>query len=205
MRTAFAFGFACDILDAWLLRWCPHHDETISAARSYAWATREALLRWQTGVGDIAYSQHPEGFTRMAHPSSSPQDHRAHVVEYTLPGHWKVLVGRTDADNDDLSFQVAQPEDWWFHVRGMPGSHVILQGPPGAEADRQTLTRAAAIAAYHSKARNAGVVAVSGTRARDVTKPRGAKAGTVQIRHERVFKVRPARGDIAGDVGNDSA
>jgi predicted ribosome quality control (RQC) complex YloA/Tae2 family protein len=115
------------------------------------------------------------------------------------------LVGRTDADNDFLSFRVARPEDWWFHVRGMPGSHVILQGPPGADPDRETLTRAAAIAAYHSKARHAGMVAVAGTRARDVTQPRGAKAGTVQIRHARVFKVRPARGDLAGAPGNASA
>jgi len=127
------------------------------------------------------------------------------VIAYRLPDGWQVLVGRTDADNDSLSFRVARPEDWWFHVRGMPGSHVILQGPPGADPDRQTLTRAAAIAAYHSTARDAGVVAVSGTRVRDVSKPRGAKAGTVQIRHEKVFKVRPARGDLAGDPGNASA
>jgi predicted ribosome quality control (RQC) complex YloA/Tae2 family protein len=126
------------------------------------------------------------------------------VITYTLPEGWYVLVGRTDADNDYLSFRLARPEDWWFHVRGMPGSHVILQGPPGAEPDRQTLERAAAIAAYHSKARNAGVVPVSGARARDVTKPRGAKAGTVQIRHERVFKVRPARGDRDGAPANDA-
>jgi predicted ribosome quality control (RQC) complex YloA/Tae2 family protein len=127
------------------------------------------------------------------------------VIAHTLPDGWQVLVGRTDADNDYLSFRVARPEDWWFHVRGMPGSHVILQGPPGVDADRQTLTRAAAIAAYHSTARHAGVVPVSGTRARDVTKPRGAPAGTVQIRHERVFKVRPARGDVIGEPGNASA
>jgi len=99
---------------------------------------------------------------------------------------------------------VARPDDWWFHMRGMPGSHVILQGPPGTDPDRETLHRAAAIAAYHSKAREAGVVAVSGTRARDVRKPRGAKAGTMQIRHEQVFKVRPARGGLAGESGKAS-
>ena len=141
---------------------------------------------------------------RTTHVPPSPHEMRGRVITYTLPDGWTVLVGRTDADNDYLSFRVARPNDWWFHVRGMPGSHVILQGPPGADADRQTLTRAAAIAAYHSKARNAGVVAVSGTRAREVTKPRGAPTGTVQIRHERVFKVRPARGDLAGDVRNDA-
>ncbi len=141
----------------------------------------------------------------MAHPPSSPHEPTVRVIAYTLLGGWQVLVGRTDADNDDLSFRVARPHDWWFHVRGMPGSHVILQGPPGADPDRQTLTRAAAIAAYHSTARHAGIVAVSGTRVRDVSKPRGATAGTVQIRHERVFRVHPARGDLAGDPGNASA
>ena len=125
--------------------------------------------------------------------------------EYTLPGGWTVLAGRTDADNERLSLKVARPDDWWFHVRGMPGSHVILQGPPGADPDRETLQRAAAIAAYHSKARETGVVAVSGTRGRDVSKPRDAKAGAVQIRHERVFKVRPARGYLAGEPGHTSA
>ena len=115
----------------------------------------------------------------------------ARVLEYRLPGEWTVLVGRSDADNDRLSIKLARQDDWWFHVRGMPGSHVLLRGAEGAEPDRETLERAAAIAAYHSKAREAGVVAVSCTRARYVTKPRGAKVGTVQIRKEIVLKVRP--------------
>jgi predicted ribosome quality control (RQC) complex YloA/Tae2 family protein len=141
----------------------------------------------------------------MAQTSSSPQPQQVCLRIYTLPGGWQVFVGRTDVDNDALTFRVARPDAWWFHVRGMPGSHVILQGPPGADPDRETLQRAAAIAAYHSKARTAGVVAVSGTRVRDVRKPRGAKAGTVQIRHEKVFKVRPACGDLAGEPGHTSA
>ena len=140
----------------------------------------------------------------MAHRSSSPPDLGRRIITYPLQQGWQVLVGRTDADNDFLSFRLARPEDWWFHVRGMPGSHAILQGPPGAVPDRATLMRAAAIAAYHSKARHAGVVPVSGTHARDVTKPRGAPAGTVQIRHERVFKVRPARGEVTAEPGYTS-
>jgi predicted ribosome quality control (RQC) complex YloA/Tae2 family protein len=114
------------------------------------------------------------------------------ITEYELPGRWRVLAGRSDTDNDELSLRMASQDDWWFHVRGMPGSHVILRGPPGTEPDRETLKRAASIAAWHSKARKAGVVAVSCTRARNVTKPRGAKSGTVQIRKEIVLKVRPA-------------
>lgn len=116
-------------------------------------------------------------------------------AEYILPGNWKVLAGCTDADNDYLSFKVAAADDWWFHVRGMPGSHVVLKCPAGEEPDKQTLKKAAAIAAYHSKARGAGVVPVSCTKARHVKKPRGAKPGSVRIRKEIVLKVRPGTGD----------
>lgn len=73
----------------------------------------------------------------------------------------------------------------------MPGSHVVLRVPPGAAPDRATRERAAAIAAYHSKARTAGTVAVSCTEARHVSKPRGVKPGTVSIRKEITLKVRP--------------
>jgi len=114
------------------------------------------------------------------------------VHEYELPGGWKVLAGKTDMDNEHLSLLVADPRDWWFHVRGMPGSHVILKARQGEKPEKDTLKRAAAIAAYHSKARTGGIVAVSCTRARNVTKPRGVKPGTVQISKEIVLKVRPA-------------
>jgi predicted ribosome quality control (RQC) complex YloA/Tae2 family protein len=125
------------------------------------------------------------------------------LIVYALPGGWRVLVGRTEVDNDRLSLKVARPEDWWFHVRGMPGSHVVLQGPAGEEPDRKTRESAAAIAAYHSKARGGGIVAVTCTRARYVTKPPGAKPGTVQVRKEVVLKVRPAPGETALEGGDD--
>jgi predicted ribosome quality control (RQC) complex YloA/Tae2 family protein len=59
------------------------------------------------------------------------------------------------------------------------------------EPDKQTLEDAAAIAALHSKARAGGIVSVSCTQARYVSKPSGAKRGTVSIRRESVLKVRP--------------
>ena len=113
------------------------------------------------------------------------------LLQYALPGGWQVLVGRTDAANDRLSLRIARARDRWFHVRGLPGSHVVLRVGEDAAPDRATLELAAAIAAYHSKARAAGIVPVSCTEARHVSKPRGAKPGTVAIRKEQVLKVRP--------------
>jgi predicted ribosome quality control (RQC) complex YloA/Tae2 family protein len=121
----------------------------------------------------------------------SPGPPAPKLHEYSLPGGWTVLVGRTESDNDCLSLELARPRDLWFHVRGMPGSHVLLRAKEGEEPDRETCKLAASIAAYHSKARGGGVVAVSCTRAQHVSKPRGAKPGTVSIRKETVLKVKP--------------
>lgn len=105
---------------------------------------------------------------------------------------WVIWAGKTARDNDKLSIKVARNDDWWFHVRGMPGSHVVLFVRDGVEPPRDVVDQAAAVAAYHSKQRAGGVVAVTGCRARNVSKPRGAKPGTVAIKKERVFKVRPS-------------
>ncbi len=105
---------------------------------------------------------------------------------------WTILAGRTDADNERLSLKIARAADWWFHVRSMPGSHVLLRAREGEEPAKDIIEMAASVAAHHSKARSGGSVAVSCTRGQYVSKPRGADRGTVSIRKERVLKVRPA-------------
>ncbi len=112
---------------------------------------------------------------------------------YELDGGFKAMVGKTDADNDLLSLKLAKASDLWFHIRGQPGSHVILHHPAGEKPDHATIKRCAAIAAWHSKARKAGTVPVCYTEAKHVSKPRGAKPGSVSIKREKVVKVRPDR------------
>ena len=113
------------------------------------------------------------------------------ILAYKLPGEWTLLVGASDADNDYLSTQVAESNDWWFHADRVPGSHVILRAKPNEAPGKETLRQAAAVAAYHSKARHAGTTSVHCTRARYVKKPRGVKTGTVQVAHGRTLRVRP--------------
>jgi predicted ribosome quality control (RQC) complex YloA/Tae2 family protein len=115
----------------------------------------------------------------------------AGILEYELPDGWQLFAGKTDAANDYVSLKLAKAKDRWFHIRGMPGGHVVLRVPADREPDRATLECAASVAAYHSKARSAGVVAVSMTEGRHVSKPRGAKPGTVNIQRETVLRVRP--------------
>jgi predicted ribosome quality control (RQC) complex YloA/Tae2 family protein len=119
------------------------------------------------------------------------QPAKPRILYYELPGAWTLLVGASDADNDYLSIEVAQPDDWWFHADKVPGSHVLLRSKADEDPSAETLRQAASIAAYHSKARNAGIIPVHCTRARYVTKPRGVKTGTVNVKHGKVLKVRP--------------
>ncbi len=113
------------------------------------------------------------------------------IIEYELPGGWTLLVGKSDADNDELSTEVAEPEDWWFHVDGVPGSHVVLRAKPGEAPGRETLRQAAAVAAYLSMARAAGTVPVHCKHARNISKPRRSEVGTVSVSEGRTLKVRP--------------
>lgn len=113
------------------------------------------------------------------------------VWAYTLADGWHIWAGRTSQDNDKLSLRIARNDDWWFHVKGSPGSHVVLFVRDGLEPPKDVVKAAASVAAWHSKQRNGGQVAVNATRARHVNKPRGAKPGLVTIRKEVTLKVRP--------------
>ena len=105
-----------------------------------------------------------------------------------VDGH-EILVGRGDTENDDLTFVVAAPEDFWLHVAGgVAGSHVVVRNPEKLDVLPQpVLVRAAELAAWHSKARGRARVEVHVCRVADVRKRRGAPPGEVELRRwERV-------------------
>jgi predicted ribosome quality control (RQC) complex YloA/Tae2 family protein len=103
-----------------------------------------------------------------------------------------VLVGKGDAENDRLTFDIAEPRDWWLHVAGHSGSHVVVRNPDDLDVlPRPVLERAAELAAWHSKGRGAGKVEVHVCRVADVSKPRGAPAGTVRLRRWMSLRVYP--------------
>ncbi|WP_437678104.1 NFACT RNA binding domain-containing protein [Sorangium sp. So ce131] len=112
---------------------------------------------------------------------------------------FEVLVGRGDEDNDALTFDVAAPHDLWLHVAGgTPGSHVIVRNPDRVEVPREVVERAAAAAAWYSKARSAAKVEVHVCRVADVSKPRGAPAGLVELARWKSVRVRPENPGGAG-------
>jgi predicted ribosome quality control (RQC) complex YloA/Tae2 family protein len=102
-----------------------------------------------------------------------------------------IYIGRTGPQNDRVTFEIAGPDDWWLHARGVPGSHVIVRGN-GREPGSHALEQAAALAAYFSKSRTSGKVEVDIARRRDVRKIKGAGPGMVTYRNERTVLVAPA-------------
>ena len=98
-------------------------------------------------------------------------------IELSTSGGYPVLVGRNNIQNDHLTFKLAAKDDIWFHVKDIPGSHVILV-TDGEEPSERDYTEASEIAAYYSKATGAPV-AVDYTKVKNVKKPSGSKPGFV--------------------------
>lgn len=112
-----------------------------------------------------------------------------------------LYVGRSAANNDELTMKFARQNDWWMHVRGASGSHAVLRGAAGPKIPKQVLEAAAAITAYYSQARNASYVPVVYTQRKFVRKPKGANVGAVTLEREQTVMVRP--GLPAGSISEE--
>ena len=114
--------------------------------------------------------------------------------EFTLSTGVRVFVGRDGADNDRTTFEFSKPYELWFHAQQCPGSHVVIKYPNKSfQPSKKEIEEAAAIAAYHSKARNDRLVPVVYTERRYVRKPRKAKPGLVLVEREKSIMVSPRK------------
>jgi predicted ribosome quality control (RQC) complex YloA/Tae2 family protein len=113
---------------------------------------------------------------------------------YKTSEGWEIWIGKTNEGNDYLTHRLARPEDYWFHVQGSPGSHVVLRrGKSKDEPSRDTLREVASWAAFFSRQKTSGTVPVMWTRKKYVRKPRGSKPGLAEVlRDEKTIFVRPA-------------
>jgi predicted ribosome quality control (RQC) complex YloA/Tae2 family protein len=106
-----------------------------------------------------------------------------------------ILVGRGEDDNDALTFDVAKPDDLWLHAGDTPGSHVVVRNPSKGAIPKSVIERAAALSAWYSKARDARSVEVHYCKTSQVSKPRGAPAGLVELANYEKLRVKPASFD----------
>lgn len=110
--------------------------------------------------------------------------------EYTSDEGYKILVGKNNRQNDYLTTVLAAKNDLWFHVKNIPGSHVIVMCR-GGEVSEATVMRAAALAAANSKASGSSQVPVDYTPVKYVKKPGGAKPGMVIYTTNKTVFVTP--------------
>lgn len=115
---------------------------------------------------------------------------------YLVDGRWEVWVGRSSRENDDLTHGAAHARDVWLHVHGATGSHVVIRtaGRPDL-VPRGVLEKAAALAALHSKSRNASLVPVIWTEKRYVRKPRKSPPGLAVTLQAQTLMVAPGIAD----------
>lgn len=172
----------------------------------------EAELRgWETALEKIHQAETAEALERVvaAHnlarlepppPKPRQRGESATALEprrfFSSDGR-EILVGRSSAGNVHLTFRLARSHDLWLHVEGYGGSHVVVRNPKGQSVPARTLREAAQLAAFFSKARNAGKVPVHYTAARFVKRAKGAKLGTVLITQEKTVMAAADRGLVA--------
>ena len=99
-------------------------------------------------------------------------------LHYISSDGYHMYVGKNNLQNDELTFSFANGNDWWFHAKQMPGSHVILK-TEGQEVPDRAFEEAARLAAYYSKGREQDKVEIDYIQKKHVKKPVGAKPGFV--------------------------
>ncbi len=98
---------------------------------------------------------------------------------YMSSDGFHMYVGKNNYQNDELTFKFASGGDWWFHAKGMPGSHVIVKCEGADTLPDRTFEEAAKLAAYYSKGRGQEKVEIDYIQKKHVKKPNGAKPGFV--------------------------
>jgi len=97
---------------------------------------------------------------------------------YISSDGFDIYVGKNNYQNDELTFKFATGNDWWFHAKGMPGSHVILKND-GREIPDSTFEEAGRLAAHYSKGRGQEKVEIDYTPKKNIKKTPGGKPGFV--------------------------
>jgi len=127
---------------------------------------------------------------RAAAPKARPAKKRRPVQHQTSHGS-RIFVGRSPLENAELTFRVARPDDLWFHARGQPGAHVILQRDDRRDPPDEDILMAAQLAAAHSKGRNSAKVTVDYTHRKHVRKRPNAAPGLVFYTSAKSLLVEP--------------
>lgn len=146
------------------------HLESISASLDIA-MYEEDLAQIKEELTESGYIRR-KGNAKKQKITSKP-------YHYLSSDGFHMYVGKNNYQNDELTFKFATGNDWWFHAKQLPGSHVIVKLENADELPDRTFEEAARLAAYYSKGRNQDKVEIDYIQKKHVKKPSGAKPGFV--------------------------
>jgi predicted ribosome quality control (RQC) complex YloA/Tae2 family protein len=153
-------------------------------------------------LNDIYKELISEGF--MKRKSKADKSNKTKpITTFISSGGHEILVGKNNIQNDMITFKIGKNEDYWFHAKNMPGSHVIIR-TKGDELTDEEFVEAAKIAAYYSKGKNSSTVEVDYTKKSNIKKPPNAKPGFVIYDTNYSMLVEPNIEGIKRDSGDVS-
>ena len=117
------------------------------------------------------------GYIKKKH-TGKKEKIKSKPFHYLSSDGYHIYIGKNNFQNDELTFKFASGSDWWFHAKGMPGSHVVVKAN-GEELPDRVFEEAGRIAAYYSKGRGTDKVEIDYLERKNVKKPKGAKPGFV--------------------------
>ncbi|MCC8029334.1 MAG: NFACT family protein [Lachnospiraceae bacterium] len=118
------------------------------------------------------------GYIRRKSDRKKQQQPKSRPWHYRSTDGFDMYVGKNNLQNDELTFRFSEGNDWWFHAKQMPGSHVLVKTKTGELPDR-TFEEAAALAAYYSRGRGSEKVEIDYLQKKNVKKPNKSKPGFV--------------------------
>lgn len=145
------------------------HLASISTALDIA-QKEEDLVQIKEELIESGYIRR-KGGTKRVKITSKP-------FHYISSDGFDIYVGKNNYQNEELTFKFATGNDWWFHAKGMPGSHVIVK-TNGAEMPDRAYEEAGRLAAYYSQAKGQEKIEIDYTQKKNVKKPNGSKPGFV--------------------------
>lgn len=145
------------------------HLESISTALDIA-LQEEDLVQIKEELTQSGYIRR-KGNTKKEKITSKP-------FHYISSDGFHIYVGKNNFQNDELTFQFAVGNDWWFHAKGIPGSHVVVK-TNGEELPDRTFEEAGKLAAHYSKGKGQEKIEIDYTEKKNVKKPSGGKPGFV--------------------------
>lgn len=145
------------------------HLESVSTALDIA-VSEDDLVQIKEELTECGYIRRKYG-NKKVRITSRP-------FHYISSDGYHIYVGKNNLQNEELTFRFATGSDWWFHAKGIPGSHVIVK-TNGDELPDRTFEEAGRLAAYYSQGRGNEKVEIDYTLKKNVKKPNGGKPGFV--------------------------